>query len=166
MTTQPLTVRDGMVVTLDYTLRRENGEIIDTSVGREALEYLQGAGQIIPGLEQALYGMVVGEERRVVVAPEDAYGEVDPEAVHLIPHSAFPPGMEVEPGMVLQVRNQYGEVSQAWVADVQPEGVVLDFNHPLAGMTLYFDAKIVGLRPATPEELIHGHVHGAGGHEH
>lgn len=165
MTDARLAVKDGMVVSLDYTLQRDNGDMIDSSAGQEPLEYLQGAGQIIPGLEQALYGLSIGDERMVVVSPADGYGEIDPEAMQLVPLSAFPADMELAPGMLLQVRNQYGEVSQAWVASIESDAVVLDFNHPLAGETLRFQAKVVGLRDATAEELAHGHAH-AHGHSH
>jgi FKBP-type peptidyl-prolyl cis-trans isomerase SlyD len=148
------------VVSLDYTLRLEDGEVIDTSEGREPLEFLQGHGQIIPGLEQALYGMKVGDERQVEVPPADGYGEHSSEAFQLVEHSVFPPDMALEVGMGLQMHDGEGNQMIAYVSEVREDGVMLDFNHPLAGQTLFFDVKIAGLRPATPEELDHGHVHG------
>ncbi|MBE7552309.1 MAG: peptidylprolyl isomerase [Anaerolineales bacterium] len=154
-----LKVADGMVVSLDYTLCLDDGQVIDSSNGREALQFLQGQGQIIPGLEQALYGMEVGEEKEVEVAPGDGYGETDPDAYQMVPHDVFPPDMELSEGMGLRMRDEAGQPLEAYVADVSPEGVLLDFNHPLAGETLYFHVKIADLRPGTSEELDHGHVH-------
>lgn len=165
MTDQKLTVADDFVVSLDYTLHLGEGEIVDTSSGRDPLEFLQGHNQIIPGLEQALYGMAVGEEKSVVVVPEDGYGHRDLDAFQQIPRDAFPPDMNLEPGMGIELVSNTGEPAVAFVAEVGPENVVLDFNHPLAGATLHFDVRIAALRPATGEELSHGHAHGPG-HEH
>jgi FKBP-type peptidyl-prolyl cis-trans isomerase SlyD len=158
-------VQDGMVVSLDYSLRLNGGDVIDSSAEGEPLEFLQGAGQIISGLEQALYGMRVGDEKQVTVQPADGYGEMDPEGVQFFPASAFPEGMELEVGMALQAQDNSGHVHTVYVTEVQEDGVMLDFNHPLAGETLYFQAKIAGLRPATDDELAHGHAH-AHGHSH
>jgi FKBP-type peptidyl-prolyl cis-trans isomerase SlyD len=158
-------IADDMVVGLDYTLRLDSGQVIDTSAGEEPLEFLQGKGQVIPGLEQALYGMAVGDEKQVVVAPADGYGALDPDAFEVVPPNAFPPDLELTPGMRLRMRDQAGQVYPAYVAEIRPEGVLLDFNHPLAGETLHFDVKVATLRPATREELAHGHAHGDG-HEH
>ncbi|GAB4529583.1 MAG: peptidylprolyl isomerase [Anaerolineae bacterium] len=162
MTETKLTVANDLVVSLDYTLRLDDGEVIDTSEGKEPLEFLQGRGQIIPGLEQALYGMAVEDQKDVVVEPADGYGDHDPDAFELVSHDAFPPDLSIEPGMGLRMRDTAGRTLIAYVAEVRPEGVLLDLNHPLAGETLHFHVKIAGLRPATNEELIHGHVHSAG----
>jgi FKBP-type peptidyl-prolyl cis-trans isomerase SlyD len=159
MTETKLTVADGMVVSLDYTLRLDDGQVIDSSDGREAFQFLQGRGQIIPGLEKALYGMVVGEEKEVEVAPADGYGETDPDAYQRVPHDIFPQDMGLTEGMELRLKDQSGRPIEAYVAEISPEGVLLDFNHPLAGETLYFQVKITDLRPGTSEELAHGHVH-------
>ena len=165
MTDTRLTVIDDLVVSLDYTLHLDDGEVIDTSKGQEPLEILQGRGQIIPGLEQAIYGMAVGDEKDVVVAPADGYGEDDPDAFELVDRDVFPPDLNLNPGMGLRMRDGSGQALVAYVAEVRPEGVVLDFNHPLAGETLHFRVKIAGLRSATSEELAHGHAHEPG-HEH
>ena len=158
-----LRVADDLVVSLEYTLRLDDGEVVDTSVGGEPLEFIQGQGQIVPGLERALYGMGIGDEMKVTVAPEDGYGEHDPEAYEEVPISAFPADVELKPGMELHVSDEAGEVYPAYVAEIRPDVVVLDFNHPLACETLDFDVKVIGLRAATTEEMEHGHVHG---HEH
>lgn len=165
MADRTLTVQDEMVVSLDYTLRLDDGQIVDSSAGQQPLDFLQGRGQIIPGLEQALYGMAIGDEKRVTVTPQEGYGDVDPDAFQIVPHGAFPPDLELSPGMQLQARDEHGQVMPVYVSDIRDDGVLMDFNHPLAGETLHFDAKVVGLRPATHEELSHGHAHG-GDHGH
>jgi FKBP-type peptidyl-prolyl cis-trans isomerase SlyD len=152
-TEDELSVADDLVVRLDYTLRLDDGEVVATSDGAGPLEFLQGRGQIVPGLEQALHGMAVGDEKDVVVAPADGYGVRDPDALQLVPHNAFPPDMTLEPGMGLRMRDGLGQVVAAYVTEVRPDGVMLDLNHPLAGETLHFHAKISGLRPATSAEL-------------
>jgi FKBP-type peptidyl-prolyl cis-trans isomerase SlyD len=147
-----LTVEDGMVVSLDYTLRLDDGQVIDSSTGRETLQFLQGQGQIIPGLEKALYGMAVGEEKEVEVAPDEGYGETDPDAYQRVPHNAFPSDMGLTEGTGLHLQDQSGQTIEAYVAEISPEGILLDFNHPLAGETLFFHVKIADLRPGTSEE--------------
>jgi FKBP-type peptidyl-prolyl cis-trans isomerase SlyD len=159
MTESQVTIANDIVVGLDYVLKLEGGEVIDSSGGQTPLEFLQGHGEIIPGLEQALYGMAVGDKKHVVVEPADGYGEVDPEAIRSVPRDTFPPDLELNPGKALQMRDQQGEVFTAYVEEVRPDGVVLDFNHPLAGETLHFDVQVTTLRTATDEELNHGHAH-------
>ncbi|HRQ38122.1 MAG TPA: peptidylprolyl isomerase [Chloroflexota bacterium] len=159
-----LTVTDGIVVSLDYTLRLDDGEIIDASE-QEPLQYLQGHNQIIPGLERALAGMKVGDSKEVIVPAADAYGEEDEDAYQLVERDIFPSDMELEEGMQLRMRDAHsGEAVDVVIAEVNESNVLLDFNHPLAGEELHFQVKVVDLRPATPEELAHGHAHGA--HDH
>jgi len=164
MTDERLVVANDMVVSLDYTLRLDDDEVVDSSEGNDPLEYLQGHGQIIPGLEQALNGMAVDEEKQVEVAPAEGYGEEDPDGFQLVEKSIFPEDMRLEIGMALRMRDSEGQPMVAHVAELRPDGVLLDFNHPLAGETLFFQVKIAGLRKATEEELAHGHVHGD--HDH
>lgn len=165
MTDKELTVSDGLAVGLEYTLRLDDGEAIDSSAGRGPLGFLQGEGQIIPGLEQALYGMAVGEEKSVVVQPEDGYGHRDSTAFQQIPRDSFPSDVNPEPGMALELVDDSGQSMLAFVSEVGPDNVLIDMNHPLAGETLHFDVRIATLRAATSEELAHGHVHDHG-HEH
>jgi FKBP-type peptidyl-prolyl cis-trans isomerase SlyD len=159
MTDTKLKVADGIVVSLDYTLRLDDGQVIDSSDGGEALQFLQGQGQIVPGLEQALYGMREGEEKDVEVAPAEGYGETDPDAYEMVSRDLFPVDMVLKEGMGLRLRDESGQPLEAYVADIRTEGVLLDFNHPLAGETLFFHVKIAGLRPGTSEEVAHGHTH-------
>lgn len=166
MSTESLTVADNMVVSMDYTLTLDNGEVIDSSEGGEPLEFLHGRGQIIPGLEKELYGMQVGDAKKVTVSPAEGYGESDDDAYQEYPLDVFPDDMELTEGMGLHMRDtESGQIIEAYIYEIRPDGVVLDFNHPLAGETLYFDVKIAGVRHATSEELSHGHAHGAG-HSH
>lgn len=160
------TVRDEMVVSLDYTLRLDDGEVVDTSEDREPLEYIHGKSQIIPGLEEELEGMAVGDEKDVVLEPADAYGDVDPDARQTVPRDAFPEDLDLTRGMPLSMRDRdTGETLQAYVVDIRDDSVLLDFNHPLAGETLHFHVEIDDVRPASDEEIAHGHVHGEG-HAH
>ncbi|MBN1934946.1 MAG: peptidylprolyl isomerase [Anaerolineae bacterium] len=164
MSDSPLTVTNDLIVSMAYTLRLDNGQIVDSSEGRGPLEFLHGRGQIIPGLEKALTGMVVGDEKDVSVPPAEAYGEIDPNAFQVVPSSTFPSEMKLQVGQTLQMSNQSGRVFPATVVEIRPQGVLLNFNHPLAGETLNFQVKIAALRVATDEELAHGHVHGDGHH--
>lgn len=160
-------VADDVIVSLDYTLRLDDDQVIDSSEGGEPLEFIQGAGHIIPGLEKELYGMEVGEEKQVTVQPSDGYGERDESRIQTVGREAFQPGTELEPGMGVQMQDpQSGQVFQGTISQVNDDNVVIDFNHPLAGEALHFDVTIAGVRPATDEELSHGHVHGPQGHGH
>jgi FKBP-type peptidyl-prolyl cis-trans isomerase SlyD len=147
------TVTDDMVVSLDYTLRLEDGQVVDSSEGQEPLEFVQGQGAVIPGLEKALYGMLVGEEKEVVVQPEDGYGEFDSDLFETLPRSVFPADMVLEQGMGFRMRADSGEVVLAFVDHLEDDQVVVNLNHPLAGKKLLFSVRVVDLREATPEEL-------------
>jgi len=167
MTTQPngtgMVVADDVVVSLAYALLLGNGEAIERTEDDDALQFIQGHGQIIPGLEDALYGMAVGEEKAVIVDPTEGYGEYDKDNMQVMPRNSFPPELELEIGTGLRLRDQDSdEVHTVYVAEVDGDDVVLDFNHPLAGETLHFQIKVTDLRPATAEELAHGHVHEPG----
>ena len=152
-----LEVKDDLVVSLDYTLRLEDGEVVDSSEGVEPLSFLQGRGQIIEGLERELYGMSEGDEKQVSVSPEEAYGQYEESRVQAVPRDTFPEDMELEEGMSVRLRDsQSGQQFDAYIDEIQSDQVILDFNHPLAGETLHFDVKIAGLREASDEELAHG----------
>jgi len=151
-------VQDNDVVSMEYTLRVD-GVVIDSSEGHGPIKYIQGQNNIIPGLEKEVYGMAVGDEKTVEVPPAEGYGEEDPNAFVEVPKSEFPPEIPMEVGTPLQLRDNSGQVFDAYIAEVRDDTAVLNFNHPLAGKTLVFDVKIVGIREATPEEIEHGHVH-------
>ena len=131
MSTENLAVADNMVVSLDYTLRLDDGEVVDSSEGREPLEFLHGRGQIIPGLEKELYGLVTGNEKKVKVAPADGYGEMDDDALQLYPLDVFPSDMELQQGLVLHMRDpESGQVVTNAAQDIVEENT--DTFHVLA----------------------------------
>jgi FKBP-type peptidyl-prolyl cis-trans isomerase SlyD len=155
-------IERGRVVRMHYTLRDEGGATIESSGGSEPLSYLHGYGHLIPGLEKALDGSMAGLRTTVTVAPRDAYGEIDPQAVIRAPVEDFPEGLELAPGVEVQADTPDGPITFTVVA-VEANEAVLDANHPLAGKTLTFDVDVLDVREASAQELAHGHVHGAGG---
>lgn len=158
-------IAENSVARFHYTLTNDAGEVIDSSRGREPLAYLHGAGNIVPGLEEAMAGKQVGDAFQVEVAPEDGYGLHQEGLVQEVPRAAFQGVDEIEPGMSFQAQTPQG-VHSVTVTKVTSELVTVDGNHPLAGQTLHFDVEVTQVRAATEEELQHGHVHGAGGHHH
>ena len=159
-----LAVKKDLVVTLQYKLLVD-GEMIDLSEQEFPIQFLQGHGEIIPGLEKELYGMKVGDQKQVVVQPDQAYGEFDPEAFAEIPRTEFPKDFPLEPEVEVQLRDEDGEVVDAYIESVDDKLVYLNLNHPLAGKELHFSVTVVELREPTPEELEHGHVHAHDGTE-
>ena len=152
-------------VSIDYTLTNDAGEVIDSSAGGEPLVYLQGAGNIIVGLEKALDGKQVGDELTVVVEPEEAYGEYSAELVSTLNRAMFEGVDELEVGMQFHASGPDGSTQIVTIRDLEGDQVTVDGNHPLAGQRLNFQVKITDVRDASEEELAHGHVHGAGGHQ-
>lgn len=153
------------VVSIHYTLTNEQGEVLDRSPESEPLAYLHGEGNIIRGLEKALEGRTIGERLTVTVTPSEGYGERDESMVQPAPKSAFEGVDDIQPGMQFQAQSEEG-IQLVTVLAVENETVMLDGNHPMAGITLVFDVEISAVRDATSEEIEHGHVHGPGGHHH
>ena len=140
-------VKDGTVVSLQYTLSGEDGKTIESNKGKDPLKYTQGSHQIIPGLEKSLAGMKVGDEKRIKVAAKDAYGVVDPRAVQEIPKEKIPSnGLKV--GAVLMASGPGGQPVPVTVKEVKENTVVIDMNHPMAGKNLVFDVKVLDVQPA------------------
>lgn len=152
------TVQDGVVVALEYTLWVD-GEVVDEAMGTP-LEYLHGFNNIINGLESRLSGLKAGEEREIVVQPEEAYGQYHQEGVFELPKSQFPPSFPFEIGYPFRVRTEQGQILNARIIGLKDDVVVIDTNHPLAGKVLRFFVRIAGLREATDEELVSGRVGG------
>lgn len=146
------------VVSIDYVLTNAQGDVIDRSQTGEPLAYLHGAGNIIPGLEQALEGRAIGDSLQVQVAPAEAYGEHDHELVQVVPRDLFEESDRLEPGMRFEASGDQGKMLVT-VTEVSDNGVTIDGNHPLAGQTLLFDVTVAAVRAATDEEVAHGHVH-------
>ncbi len=158
-------VESRKVVKIDYTLTNPAGTVIDTSTGGEPLPYLHGAGNIIPGLEAALDGKETGDAVNVTIQPDQAYGLRDVNLIQDVPRNRFPANVDIKAGTQFQANTPQG-ARVVTVVSADENSVKIDANHPLAGMPLNFDVKIVEVRDATAEELSHGHAHGAGGHHH
>ncbi|MEO8067138.1 MAG: peptidylprolyl isomerase [Flavobacteriales bacterium] len=154
-------IKKNSVVSFHYTLSDNDAKLLDTSAGNDPFAYLQGAGMIVPGLEQQMEGRAVGDKFKAVVEPAHGYGEFDAALLQRVPLDKFG-GQKVHEGMQFQ-GGDHGVFTVKEVADGK---VLLDGNHPLAGVTLNFDVEITDVREATSDELSHGHVHGAGGHHH
>ena len=158
------TISKHSVVSFHYTLRDEDGNILDQSE-QHPLTYLHGNDAIIPGLEKALEGKAVGDQFTVTVEAQDAYGEYQEDGINTVPREQFKGVDNIEPGMQFEA-NADGQTMLVTVTDVSDDSVTIDANHPLAGKRLTFDINVSEVRHATPEEISHGHVHGAGGIHH
>ncbi|TGK35107.1 peptidylprolyl isomerase [Leptospira gomenensis] len=151
------------VITFHYTLRDTEGNLIDSSEGKDPLSYLEGVGHIISGLEEEMKKMGTGEKKKINVPAESAYGPKDPDLIFDVPRTQFPPNEDLQIGMMFQT----DEPDKVFtITELQEDSVIVDGNHPLAGMNLVFDVELTGIREATEEEISHGHVHGEGGHHH
>ena len=153
-----MTISHHKVVTIDYTLKNGQGEVLDTSEGQEPLVYLHGAENIVQGLERELESKKVGDTLSAVVSPEDGYGVRNDELIGAVPREMFEADMPIEVGMSFQAETEQG-IQVVTVVDVNDKEVTVDGNHPLAGEHLHFDVKVVAIRDASEEELEHGHVH-------
>ncbi len=158
-------VADKLVVSFAYKLTDLDGELIDESPEGEPLPYLHGFGNIIPGLEREMAGKKVGDSFQVQVEPAEGYGEREEELVQVYNRSLFHGVENIEVGMQFQMQTDEG-IQVAYVSHVVGDDITLDLNHPLAGVTLKFDVKIVDIRDASSEELEHGHVHNPNDHHH
>ena len=158
-------VAQNKVVSIHYTLKDPEGQVIDQSGEGQPLAYLHGASNIIPGLETALEGKDVGEKMTVTVEPDQGYGMSDEALIQDVPRDAFQGVEDIQPGMRFQADSSNGPMVVT-VVSADESTVKVDGNHPLAGMTLTFDVEIADVREASEEELSHGHVHGPEGHEH
>jgi FKBP-type peptidyl-prolyl cis-trans isomerase SlyD len=144
-----MNIEKNLVVAIDYTLSDNDGVVIDTSTGREPLKYLHGTGALIPGLEKELEGKVVGDKLDVAIKPEDGYGMRNEEMLQTVPREHFGHVPEIQAGMQFQANSEEGPV-------------MVDGNHPLAGVILNFKVEVKEVRAASAVELEHGHVHGEG----
>ncbi len=157
-----MAIEKNNVVSIEYDLTEKGGsEILDSNKGHQPLDFITGKNQIIPGLEEKLMEMSVGEEQSIDVAAADAYGEVNPEAVDTLPREQFA-GLDLEKGMQLYGQGEDGQTVMVTVKDFDDNTVTIDYNHPLAGKDLTFNVKILDVREATPDEVLSGQV--GGGH--
>jgi len=157
-------VGENTVVTFDYQVTDSEGDLLDSSEGRDPFAYLFGSGGIIPGLENALNGRTAGDSFEATIAPGDAYGEWAEDLVEEVPKDQFQVEGDIEAGMQFQAMTAQGP-RVVTVTSTGDESVTVDANHPLAGKTLTFQVEVVDVRAATDEEVAHGHAHGPG-HEH
>jgi len=159
-------ISNNSVVSINYTLKNDKGEILDSCEGQGPMPYIHGTGNIIPGLEKELSDKEVGAKIVAVIPPEEAYGQLEEGLVQVVPLADFDNKDEVKVGIQFHAQTSEDSASIATIVKVEGEEVTIDLNHPLAGETLHFDVEVVDIRAATEEELAHGHVHGPGGHEH
>jgi FKBP-type peptidyl-prolyl cis-trans isomerase SlyD len=157
-------IQNGKVVAFAYTLKDSDGNILEQTQGSDAIEYIHGNQNIIPGLEQAMLGMKVGEMKNVKVKAEDAYGLFDDDLLFKVPLSNFPADKKIEPGMEFQTNSENG-VMVITVREIDGDNAIVDGNHPMAGLDLEFDVTVKNIREATAQEKAHGHVH-QHGHDH
>lgn len=138
-------LQNGQTVDVHYTGRLEDGSVFDSSEGREPLQFTLGAGQVIPGFEDAVRGLNIGESTETTIPPEQAYGQHNPEMVMQLPRNQFPPDMTPEVGMQVGLQSPQGQAIPATITVVEDEVVTLDANSPLAGKTLIFELTLVSV---------------------
>lgn len=153
-------IEENAVVSLEYTLRDDAGEVVDASEAGEPLLYLHGHENIVPGLEKALTGKKVGDALKVSVPPAEGYGEVDDRRVVDAAREDLPDDLDPKVGMMLGMETEDGDMIPLTITAVEEQTVTLDGNHQLAGKTLHFEVTVREIRKATDDELSHGHVHG------
>jgi FKBP-type peptidyl-prolyl cis-trans isomerase SlyD len=157
-------VTNNTVVSIHYTLTDNDGNVLDSSNGRDPLVYMQGVGQLIPGMEEGMEGKVAGDKMKLNISPEKGYGLHDSNLVQQVPVSAFG-GQEIKVGMQFEAGNDYQRFLVT-ITEINNETVTVDGNHPLAGVELNFEVELLKVREATSDEIAHGHAHGIGGHHH
>ena len=149
-------VKPGRVIVLDYSVRVGTGKVVESSAGKSPIEYLHGAGQILPALERALEGLGEGEQASFSIAAVEAYGERKDDNVVSLPRTLFPAEVKLQKGLCLYARASGGQSYPITVKEVKQDMVVVDLNHPLAGERLFFEVNIRGVRPAGNQELFAG----------
>lgn len=158
-------ITSGMVVSMHYELTDENNDMLDATEEGELFSYLHGHDNVIPGLEKSLEGLAAGDKPHIIVHPAQGYGVRDPNAEIEVPRSQFPDDTDLAPGDRVAMEGADGEMMFT-VTQLSDTSVKLDGNHPLAGMILHFDIEVIEVRPATEEELEHGHAHSGDDHHH
>jgi FKBP-type peptidyl-prolyl cis-trans isomerase SlyD len=154
------------VISFHYTLKDKQGKTIESSKGGDPIYYMEGSGQIIPGLEKALTGMKGGDKKTVSLEAADAYGKHDKSLIVKVPRNQLPDNDKIEVGAHFRSESPDGQSKVFFVTGFTDTHVDLDGNHPWADQDLTFDVEIVEIRKATEEEMTHGHAHGPGGHHH
>ncbi|KXH80536.1 FKBP-type peptidyl-prolyl cis-trans isomerase [Chryseobacterium kwangjuense] len=164
-----MTIENNHVVAVRYILHtiEEDGSkiLVEETTAENPLTFLYGAGRMIPKFEQNIQGLKAGDKASFVIQPEEAYGEKDPNSIVQLPLDMFQESGTPPVGAILPLSDGQGNNFQAFVVEVTPEAVIADLNHPMAGKVLDFEVEILNTRPATEEELSHGHSHGIDGTE-
>lgn len=150
-------VENGLYVQVEYEGTLENGDVFDSSKGRQPLEFQMGAGQMIKGFETAVLGMKINEKKSIALEPEDAYGHRDEELTRVFDRSEIPPGMNPEVGQTIALTTPDGQQIPARISNLDDQKIYLDLNHPLAGESLNFDIEVVGITQSPTQQ------HGCGG---
>ncbi len=161
-----MSIKPDQVVTIQYTVKDEDGKVVDATGEDNSYSFLSGQNQILPKLEETISDMLIGSTKTIELSPEEAYGDYQEDAVQQVNRSDFPEGTQLEVGMSFVANMADGKQLPFVITAVDGDDITIDFNHPLAGKKLTFEVKLIDVRDATPEELAHGHVHGPGGHAH
>lgn len=161
-----MAIEQNKVVTLNFTLKDDEGNILDSTETGGLFSYISGKNMILPKLEEAVNNMIIGTRKQLKFEAKDGYGTYNEDAVQVVGKENFPEDFILEAGMEYMASNPDGVQMPFIITNVEDETVTIDFNHPLAGKNLNFDIELVDVRDATPEELTHGHVHGPDGHHH
>ena len=138
-------VSEGKSVKVQYTLKVD-GKVVDSSAGREPLQFIAGSHQIIPGFEKAVMGMKAGQKKSFSVSPAEGYGPEDPKAIKSVPKKQIPPDIKPKAGMLLDTQGKNGQRVPVRVVKVKKDVVVINFNHPLAGKTLNYDVEVLEIK--------------------
>ena len=161
-----MAIGQNKVVTMNYTLKDEQGNVIQTTDNKEPFRFMSGNKQILPKLEEEVDAMIIGSKKNVKIPAKEAYGEYTEQAIQQVKKANFPQDVELKVGMEFISNTPEGQQLPFVVKEIKNEEVTVDFNHPLAGMDLEFDVELVDVRDATLEEIQHGHAHGPDGHQH
>lgn len=149
-------VEPGKIVSIEYQVRLATGETIESTESGSPVQYLHGAGMLLPSLEQAIENMEEGGFKEFVIAAPEAYGERDESNVITLPRTVFPPGVDLHIGARLAARTQGGDTYPITVREIHTDRVVVDLNHPLAGKALHFWVRVRAVRPASEDEVFVG----------
>lgn len=161
-----MAIEQNKVVTMNFTLTDDHGNVLDSTAQGGPFSYISGKNMVLPKLEEAVNGMLIGSKKNLKLEAKDGYGNYNDDAVQVVGKENFPEDFVLEVGMEYMASNPDGVQMPFTISNVDGEEITVDFNHPLAGKNLNFDIELLNVRDATVEELSHGHVHGSGGHHH
>lgn len=161
-----MALQDNQVVTINFTLKDEDGNVIESTTKEQPFSFISGNQQILPKLENQVSSMLIGSKKTIVLEPEEAYGVYKDTSIQTVKRNDFPEGTKLEIGLGFVADTPEGQQLPFVIKTIENDDITIDFNHPLAGHTLTFDIELLELREATKDELAHGHVHGGNGHHH